>query len=157
MSTKQTPAIEFRNVSIWFDDVQALQKVSFSLPPSGLDPINARQVLDLIIRARDLHQTSSLLVTKALHEIPYLATHHAREDRKGGSIVEITDHLPTVHLCLLEKGRITFFGSPREFTRSALPAVQHMLHPQTNVLHDQLDIADPWRQNLRTRVTQGLQ
>jgi hypothetical protein len=30
-------------------------------------------VLDLIIRARDLHHASSLLGAKALHEIPYLA------------------------------------------------------------------------------------
>lgn len=32
MNNKQTPAIEFRNVSISFDDVQALRNVSFTLP-----------------------------------------------------------------------------------------------------------------------------
>jgi phospholipid/cholesterol/gamma-HCH transport system ATP-binding protein len=120
-------------------------------PTAGLDPINARQVLDLIIRARDLHHTSSILVTKALHEIPYLARHRAHESAHDGSVVEVADHVPGVQVCLLEEGRIAFFGSPQEFAQSSLPAVQHMLHPMTDVAHGRLDVDDPWRQNQRTR------
>ncbi|MFL6276424.1 MAG: hypothetical protein ACJ74G_14635 [Blastocatellia bacterium] len=37
--------------------------------------------MDLIIRARDLHEISSLYVTKELHEISYLANHYAVEDK----------------------------------------------------------------------------
>jgi phospholipid/cholesterol/gamma-HCH transport system ATP-binding protein len=120
-------------------------------PTAGLDPINARQVLDLIIRARDLHHTSSLLVTKALHEIPYLARHQAREDAEGGSVDKVDGYVPGVQVCLLEEGRIAFFGSPQEFAQSPLPAVQHMLHPMTEVAHGELDVDDPWRQNQKTR------
>ena len=120
-------------------------------PTAGLDPINARQVLDLIIRARDLHHVSSLLVTKALHEIPYLATHQALEGGRGGSVVKIADCVPGVRVCLLEEGRIAFFGSPREFAQSSLPAVQHMLHPMTEAVHGNLDVDDPWRQNRKTQ------
>jgi phospholipid/cholesterol/gamma-HCH transport system ATP-binding protein len=116
-------------------------------PTSGLDPINARQVLDLIIRARDLHQTSSLLVTKALQEIPYLAKHQAIE---GGSVVKAANHIPGVKVCLLEEGRIAFFGSPQEFAQSSLPAVQHMLHPKTEALHNKIQVDDPWRRNRNT-------
>jgi ABC-type Fe3+/spermidine/putrescine transport system ATPase subunit len=36
MNPGQTPAIEFRNVSISFDDVQALRNVSFRLPPGEM-------------------------------------------------------------------------------------------------------------------------
>ena len=36
MNNEQTPAIEFRNVSISFDDVQALRNVSFTLPPGEM-------------------------------------------------------------------------------------------------------------------------
>ena len=82
-------------------------------PTAGLDPINARHVLDLIIRARDLHHTSSLLVTKALHEIPYLARHQAREGAQGGYVEPVAGYVPGVQVCLLEKGMIAFFGSPR--------------------------------------------
>ncbi len=120
-------------------------------PTAGLDPINARHVLDLIIRARDLHQTSSLLVTKALHEIPYLATHQAHEGMQGGSVGKVDDYMPGVHVCLLEEGRIAFLGSPQEFSQSSLPAVQHMLHPMTKAIHGELDVDDPWRQNYKTK------
>jgi phospholipid/cholesterol/gamma-HCH transport system ATP-binding protein len=74
-------------------------------PTAGLDPINARHVLDLIIRARDLHHTSSLLVTKALHEIPYLARHQAREGAQGGYVEPVAGYVPGVQVCLLEEGR----------------------------------------------------
>ena len=120
-------------------------------PTAGLDPINARSVLDLIIRARDLHQTSSLLVTKALYEIPYLAKHQAHEGSQGGSVVKVAGDVPNVHVCLLEEGKIAFFGSPQEFAQSLLPAVQHMLHPMTEAIHGELDVDDPWRQNRMTR------
>jgi phospholipid/cholesterol/gamma-HCH transport system ATP-binding protein len=120
-------------------------------PTAGLDPINARQVLDLIIRARDLHHTSSMLVTKALHEIPYLARHRAREGPQGGYVELGGGYVPGVQVCLLEEGRIAFFGSPQEFAQSSLPAVQHMLHPMTEAAHGKLDVDDPWRQNQRTR------
>jgi phospholipid/cholesterol/gamma-HCH transport system ATP-binding protein len=120
-------------------------------PTAGLDPINARSVLDLIIRARDLHQTSSLLVTKALLEIPYLAKHQAHEGGQGGSVVKVAGYVPNVHVCLLEEGKIAFFGSPQEFAQSLLPAVQHMLHPMTEAIHGDLDVDDPWRQNRMTK------
>jgi phospholipid/cholesterol/gamma-HCH transport system ATP-binding protein len=120
-------------------------------PTSGLDPINARQVLDLIIRARDLHQTSSLLVTKALHEIPYLSRHQAREGAQGGYVEPVSGYVSGVGVCLLEEGRVAFFGSPQEFAQSSMPAVQHMLHPMTDVTHGELDVDDPWRQNQKTQ------
>jgi phospholipid/cholesterol/gamma-HCH transport system ATP-binding protein len=120
-------------------------------PTAGLDPINARHVLDLIIRARDLHHTSSLVVTKALHEIPYLSRHQAREGAKGGYVEPVNGYVPGVQVCLLEEGRIAFFGSPQEFEQSSLPAVQHMLHPMTEAPHGELDVDDPWRQNQKTR------
>ena len=120
-------------------------------PTAGLDPINARHVLDLIIRARDFHHTSSRLVTKALHEIPYLAKHRAHEGVQGGSVLKVAGFVPGVQVCLLEEGRIAFFGSPQEFEQSSLPAVQHMLHPMTDVTQGELDVDDPWRQNRKTK------
>jgi phospholipid/cholesterol/gamma-HCH transport system ATP-binding protein len=125
----------------------------FDEPTAGLDPLNARQVLDLIVRARDLHHISSLLVTKALHEIPYIATHQARADQQGGHVVKLPEHVPGVHILLLEEGQVVFFGSPQEFAQSPLPAVQHMLHPVTEAIHGELDVADPWRQNRKTKVS----
>ncbi len=120
-------------------------------PTAGLDPINAHQVMDLIIRARDLHGISSLYVTKMLGEISYLANHRAEQSQDIWTIVPVGAAVADINVMLLEEGRIAFFGSPQEFHQSPLPAVQHMLHPVTDALHDNLEVADPWAQNRRSR------
>lgn len=123
----------------------------FDEPTAGLDPINAHQVLDLIIRARDLHGISSLLVTKALHEIPYLARHRAQQEAEGSSVVATDSVEPNTQVMVLEDGSVAFLGSPQEFEQSALPAIQHLLHPVTDALHTHVEVDDPWDQNRRTK------
>lgn len=119
-------------------------------PTAGLDPINAHQVMDLILRARDLHGISSLYVTKMLHEIPYLYNHRAQQNEQGSSIIQ-SNPVVTTQVMLLEEGHIAFFGSPLQFEQSTLPAVQHMLHPVTDAIHDNMEFDDPWAQNRRSR------
>lgn len=126
----------------------------FDEPTAGLDPINAHQVLDLIIRARDLHQTSSLLVNKALHEIPYLAMNRACEKGQATSIEKASDYLSSVRVMLLENGEIVFLGGVPEFTQSSLVAVQHMLHPVTDAKHTEFEVDDPWKQNRKAGTMQ---
>jgi len=121
----------------------------FDEPTAGLDPINERQVMDLIIRARDIYQISSLYVTKALEEIPYLAMHGAVQDQTGAVSVRPVDGRPAsdAQVMLLETGKIAFFGSPQEFEASPLPAVRHMTHPVTGERHSGLSPPDPWGNN----------
>lgn len=118
----------------------------FDEPTSGLDPINAGQVLDLVIRARDIHHISSLYVTKALDEIPYLATHRALVNEGGVIEVRAADapFEPETKVMLLEEGKVAFFGSSADFTRSSLPAVRQMTHPQTGVSFEHVSVPDPW-------------
>ncbi|MEK7830324.1 MAG: ATP-binding cassette domain-containing protein [Acidobacteriota bacterium] len=123
----------------------------FDEPTAGLDPINAHQVLDLIIRARDLHGISSLLVTKALHEIPYLATHRAQLEAEGSSVVVADSAALNTQVLVLEDGSAAFFGTPQDFAQSALPAIQHLLHPVTDALHTHVEVDDPWDQNRRSK------
>src|SRR5215510_10069640 len=94
---------------------------------------------------------TKLLVTKALHEIPYLARRQARGGAQDVSAVEVAGYVPGVQVCLLEEGKIAFFGSPQEFAQSSMPAVQHMPHPMTEATYGELDVDDPWRQNRKTR------
>lgn len=123
----------------------------FDEPNSGLDPINAAQVLNLIIRARDLHGISSLYVTKMLHEISYLANRRAHRDEDGKTRVTTSDPVSGMHVMLLEEGRQAFFGTPQEFEQSDLPAVRHMLNPVTDAIYSDEEFDDPWEQNRRTR------
>jgi len=118
----------------------------FDEATSGLDPINARMMMDLVIRARDIHGISSLYVTKELHEIPYLAAHRARKDAEGKVAiarngVETSADLKVI---LLDRGKIAFFGSPAQFEANTSPAVLRMTHPAPGAPISTAEIADPW-------------
>ena len=209
----QTPAIEFRNVFLSFDDHLVLNDISFKLerggmifltgvsgsgksvllrlaigllkPDSGqiliegreIEKLDEEQLIDLrggrmgivfqedslftglpvyenvayrlgelVIRARDLNQISSLYVTKKIHELNYLGKFRAEVDSRG----EITTveagsmNLPKTRVIVLEDGRIVFSGSVMEFAKSNLPAIRELSaldhHNHTNDPY----FADPW-------------
>lgn len=121
----------------------------FDEPTTGLDPINARQVRDMIIRAREFHAMSSLFVSKAMNEIKYLATHYAQQNEAGEvSILESTDeHRPAIRVMVLDEGRIAFLGSYDEFCASTLPAVLQLRQPQSSKSESDYHTQDPWGSN----------
>lgn len=100
----------------------------FDEPTSGLDPLNAKRILDLLIRARDAHGISSLVVTKELHDIPYLADHVALPSTDGeiGVVPRTAGSAPRARVLLLKKGRIAFMGDVEAFFASHDPAVVEM-------------------------------
>jgi len=118
----------------------------FDEPTMSLDPIAALKVLDLLIRARDINQISSLYVTKKIHEIHYLANYRAEILSKGEiRIVEASStNLPKTRVIVLEAGKIAFDGSAAEFATSGLKAIQNLSTPDG---HDHLHepyFPDPW-------------
>ena len=132
----------------------------FDEPTAGLDPINNRIMLDLVIRARDIHQMSSIYVTKELHEIPYLAGHYASKQQSGEVLIKSLDAetkgLNTnpesrVSVMVLEDGQIAFLGSPAEFQISDLPAVTRLTHPDQGAPHSDTYIADPWSNTRKSK------
>jgi phospholipid/cholesterol/gamma-HCH transport system ATP-binding protein len=124
----------------------------FDEPTTGLDPINARQVRDLIIHARDLRQMSSLFVTKAMNEIEYLTTHYARRDEVGNiSVLEATGRKLQTRVLVLDEGKIAFLGGPAEFLSSALPAITELTHPQASARDPNFHTADPWSRKRKPR------
>lgn len=125
----------------------------FDEPTSGLDPLNEGQVLDLILRARDLRGISSLLVTKQLHEISYLARHRAAEAAGGGVEVRETDatETPDVSVLFLHEGRAAFFGTPDQFFRDTNPAVTYMTRADADPAPTGVYFADPWDRRHRRR------
>jgi phospholipid/cholesterol/gamma-HCH transport system ATP-binding protein len=124
----------------------------FDEPASGLDPLTAIQVLDLIIRARDLYGISSLYVTKKLDEIPYLATHRAVKSDKGVSIEETDDaSAPSTRVMVLDGGQIIFTGSVSDFEHSSLPAVVRLTHADNGTVLSDFATTDPWDKRRRPR------
>ena len=118
----------------------------FDEATSGLDPINARIMLDLVIRARDIHHISSLFVTKELHEIPYLANHSAIQQESGEVSVRKSEGVDSqLRVLVLEGGRSAFFGTADQFESSELLAVTHMTHPASGDASTGTLLTDPWR------------
>jgi phospholipid/cholesterol/gamma-HCH transport system ATP-binding protein len=118
----------------------------FDEPTTGLDPINAQQVRDMIIRARDLHRMSSIYVSKAMHEIDYLVSHYARRNDNG--TIEMlkaeTGSQAQTRALVLDEGVIAFLGSYDQFCQSSLPAIIRLLRPQPSATNPSFHPLDPW-------------
>ena len=124
----------------------------FDEPASGLDPLTAIQVLDLIVRARDVYGISSLYVTKKLDEIPYLATHRAVQSSSGVIIEEATAKTaPRTRVMVLDEGRIAFTGSVAEFETNPMRAVARLTHADNGTVISDFPVADPWDKSRKPR------
>ena len=123
----------------------------FDEPTMSLDPLAANKVLDLIIRARDVNQISSLYVTKKIYELDYLSQYCANTDRSGQvTIAEAPPaRLPRMRVLVLDGGKIVFEDSVQAFANSEIPAITELLALDR---HDHsLDpaFADPWDKRRR--------
>ena len=117
----------------------------FDEPASGLDPLTATQVLDLIIRARDIYGISSIYVTKKLDEIPYLANHRAKKTDNQIVIEETTREVAArTRVVVLAHGQIIFTGSPDDFETSNLPEVTRLTRADNGTVFSDYATADPW-------------
>ncbi|MCM3871980.1 MAG: ATP-binding cassette domain-containing protein [Pyrinomonadaceae bacterium] len=118
----------------------------FDEPTMSLDPIMAIQVLDLVIRARDINQISSLYVTKKIHEIPHLANSYATKTADGEVVITEAppDKLPRTRVMVLDKGRIVFDGAVAEFQQSDLPVIKELLVLDRHDHSKDPYVADPW-------------
>jgi len=121
----------------------------FDEATSGLDPINARIMLDLMIRARDIHQISCLYVTKEIHEIPYLASHSASRSQTGEILIRKLENRDDVDenfsVLVLQNGNVAFRGTATEFETTDLQAVTGLTHPKPGASASDTYIADPWK------------
>jgi phospholipid/cholesterol/gamma-HCH transport system ATP-binding protein len=104
----------------------------FDEPTAGLDPLTAKRIMDLTIRARDVHAIACLYVTKELREVAYLASHVAQTSADGS--VEVREGAlpgaPPLMVMVLDRGAIAFFGTASELEASTLPAVLELTHPE---------------------------
>lgn len=126
----------------------------FDEPTMSLDPLAAIKVLDLIIRARDINQISSLYVTKKIHEIQYLANFRAE---LAGSDIKIMEapptSLPGTKVIVLEDGGIAFAGSATEFAESDLKAIRELLTLDHHNHSRDPHFTDPWDKRRRPLET----
>lgn len=118
----------------------------FDEPTMSLDPLAALKVLDLVIRARDVNQISSLYVTKKIHEIDYLGNYRAETVGKGEIriVAAPATNPPKTRVMILEDGAIAFNGSVAEFKNSKLKVIRELSSLDH---HDHMKdpyFVDPW-------------
>ena len=122
----------------------------FDEPAMGLDPLAALKVLDLIIRARDINNISSLYVTKKTHEIDYVANFRAELANDEVRIIEAeATNLPKTKVIVLKEGRIVFQGSASEFKESELPAIRNLMALDHHDHAKDPYFTDPWDKHRR--------
>jgi phospholipid/cholesterol/gamma-HCH transport system ATP-binding protein len=123
----------------------------FDEPTNSLDPIVAAQVLDLIIRARDINSITSIYVTKKPQEIPYLSKFIARRSDEAGVVIEeaSADNLPRTTIMVLDSGQIVFYGTPAEFELADSPSVKRLLTLDTHNHEADPYFEDPWDKSRR--------
>jgi phospholipid/cholesterol/gamma-HCH transport system ATP-binding protein len=116
----------------------------------GLDPIVALQILNLIMRARDINKISSIFVTKKLYEIRYLTNYAATEEENGMVIREAVAGMgPRTRIMVLESGQLAFNGSLAEFHACDLPCVKRLLTLDSHDHSADPYFPDPWDKSRR--------
>lgn len=121
----------------------------FDEPTQGLDPVTATQILNLVLRSRDVLGITSIYVTKKMHEIDYLSSFIARTNDVG-EVVYI-EGKPKTKVILLKEGEKFFEGNGKDFFTNREPAILNMTHiPDDTELSDYY-APDPWDKKRRPK------
>ncbi|HET9316008.1 MAG TPA: ATP-binding cassette domain-containing protein [Vicinamibacteria bacterium] len=97
------------------------QLMLYDEPTTGLDPITATTITDLIVKVRDLDGVSSILVTHQLRDAFNVARTSMRREN-GEVVTTVADDLRTLHgtaFLMLREGVVHFEGSPHELQSSS--------------------------------------
>ena len=100
----------------------------YDSPTGGLDPVTSNTIIELVVKQRDVYQSSSLLVTHRLQDAFTMASHFF--DRKQNKMVPISqDPGRDVHIkfILYRDGKIIFEGNAAEFLQNHDPYVREYL------------------------------
>jgi len=103
--------------------------ILYDEPTTGLDPITATTITDLIVKVRDLDGVTSILVTHQLRDAFNVARTFIL--RKNGEfvpgIVEDLSTLEGTEFLMLKEGEVEFEGSPHELQESSDPYIREFL------------------------------
>jgi len=89
--------------------------VLYDSPTGGLDPVTSNTIIELIVKQRDVYQTSSLLVTHRLQDAFTMATHYF--DRAENKMKPLPPHARTevpFSFLILRDGHIIFDGDLKQ-------------------------------------------
>jgi len=110
-----------RRVSIARAIITKPDLILYDSPTGGLDPITSTTIIELVVKQRDVSNTTSLLITHRLQDAFTLATHHWNTTTNQMEKIPNGDLDPNTKFLVLNEGHIVFDGTTRELTHSEDP------------------------------------
>ena len=93
----------------------------YDSPTAGLDPITAQTIIALIVKERDLNDTTTLIVTHRYQDGNLLA--NFRYDRATGELVPARGHDVRTTFMVLKDGHMVFEGNQDELEATTDPYI----------------------------------
>jgi len=101
--------------------------ILYDSPTGGLDPVTSTQIVELIVKQRDVHRTPSLIVTHRLQDAFTLSTHTWDPEQQHMVPLPQGHFDPGTTYLMLEEGRLIFSGSLHDLVHSQNPFVREFL------------------------------
>jgi phospholipid/cholesterol/gamma-HCH transport system ATP-binding protein len=116
-----------RRVAIARAIITQPQLLLYDSPTGGLDPITSTTIIELVMKQRDVYESTALLVTHRLQDAFTLATHRFNLQENRMERIENDGVDPNTTLMVLKEGHIAFTGSLVDLLRSKDPYIQEYL------------------------------
>ena len=116
-----------RRVSIARAIISRPDLILYDSPTGGLDPITSTTIIQLIVKQRDVSQTTSLLITHRIQDAFMLATHRFDPSRNEMKLIPNNGIDPGTKFLVLNNGRIVFDGTTQELTRTTDPWLESFI------------------------------
>ena len=103
--------------------------ILYDEPTTGLDPITATTITDLIVKVRDLDGVTSILVTHQLRDAFNVARTFMMR-RNGDFVPSVVDDMSVLEgteFLMLKEGEVEFEGSAHQLQESADPYIREFL------------------------------
>jgi len=107
-----------RRVSIARAIISNPDLILYDSPTGGLDPITSTTIIELVIKQRDVSQTTSLLITHRIQDAFTLATHRFNTAANRMELIPNGGIDPGTKFLVLNEGHIVFDGTTQELTHT---------------------------------------
>jgi phospholipid/cholesterol/gamma-HCH transport system ATP-binding protein len=116
-----------RRVSIARAIISKPDLILYDSPTGGLDPITSTTIIELIVKQRDVSQTTSLLISHRIQDAFTLATHRFNPATNKMELIPNGGIDPGTKFLVLNNGRIVFDGTTLELVHSTDPWIQSFI------------------------------
>jgi len=110
-----------RRVSIARAIISKPDLILYDSPTGGLDPITSTTIIELVVKQRDVSNTTSLLITHRLQDAFTLATHRFSQSTGHMEPIPNGELDPGTKFLVLNEGKIVFDGTTHELTHTQDP------------------------------------